>query len=167
MTGNVSLSRANTKSSLPPAIPRQRLFDQKMAPRPSKTNDRAKSAGGAGKRKLDFMQEEEDDDYEVVKAHRGGDDSDDEMAKDISSALVGGSSSRQMQDDGYGTEEEEAEIASMMGSKLKADGMTAVKAHAAKGKGKEKETKGLTGGGSWQSMGESQSDMNIRTRYSN
>jgi len=126
----------------------------KMAPRPSKTNDRAKSTGGAGKRKLDFMQEEEDDDYEVVKAHRGGDDSDEEVAKDISSALVGGPSSRQLQDDGYGTEEEEAEIASMMGSKLKADGMTAVKAHAAKGKGKEKETKGLTGGGSWQSMGE-------------
>lgn len=58
-------------------------------------------------------------------------------------------------DDGYGTDEEEAEIANMMGSKLKQDGMSAVKAHAAKGKGKEKETKGLTGGGSWQSMGES------------
>jgi hypothetical protein len=106
------------------------------------------------------MQEDQDDDYEVVRATgRGGMDSDDDeaSAKDFSSMLAGGSSmARQAgKDDGYGTDEEEAEIANMMGSKLKQDGMSAVKAHAAKGKGKEKETKGLTGGGSWQSMGES------------
>ena len=131
----------------------------KMAPRTNRGPDRAKPAAAGGKRKLDFMQEEDDDDYEIVRGSgRGGMESDEDEAgaRDISSMLVGGSGpgKQTSRDDGYGTEEEEAEIASMMGSKLKADGMTAVKAHAAKGKGKEKETKGLTGGGSWQSMGE-------------
>jgi hypothetical protein len=126
-----------------------------MAPRTTKSS---KGPGGQGKRKLDFMHEDDDDgEYEVVKADQTGNDSEEEFSKDFSSALAGGSSSRakDSQEQGYNTDEEEAEIANMMGSKLKQDGMTAVKAHAAKGKGKDKETKGLTGGGSWQSMGAS------------
>jgi hypothetical protein len=123
---------------------------KEMKPRPSRSPGMSTPNG---KRKLDFLAEA-DEDYEVVPIHQATsleDESEEDNHLDISQALSGRKFSQI--DGGDVTEDEEAEIQAMMGTKLKQDGLSTVKTIAAKGKGKEKETKGLTGGGSWQSMG--------------
>ncbi len=114
--------------------------------------DKKNKSKGRPAKQLNFMDSDAESDgsgYDVAPSTNFADD-----GMDISSSLVAGPSGVSRAEAAEEeVDEDEDEIMELMGKKAVKDATAAVKEVVGKGKGKE--SKGTTGGGSWQSMGES------------
>lgn len=100
-------------------------------------------------RKLDFMNDDEGD---LAYSMNPADDMEDEVSRDYTMTLSAGNVKG-----GNDMDDDDAEIARMMGAKIREDTLSAAKPNSstkANAKKSKKEAKGSTGAGSWQSMGE-------------
>jgi hypothetical protein len=114
--------------------------------------DKKSKAKARATKQLNFMDSDAESDgsgYDVAPSTNFADD-----GMDISSSLVAGPSAGPRVEKEEDDEEEEDEIMQLMGKKAMKDATATVKEVLGKGKGKSKDNKGTTGGGSWQSMGE-------------